>query len=159
MKNELESSVYFIYAEEVKRMKIGLSNHPERYVEQLQTGSPVELRLVAVCPGDIRNEMEFYSQYEAYRRHGEWFDLPQSEVDAIITQYGYTPPPIPDRPDSLGKSLNALAPLRVGGIAQAILDNKDNPVEVERIAKELLDLEPHLLEMLIEEGEEAPALA
>lgn len=54
--------------------------------------------------------------------------------------------------------LNALAPLRIGGLAQALLDNKDNPTEVERIARELLDLEPHILELLIAEGEKSPGL-
>jgi hypothetical protein len=54
--------------------------------------------------------------------------------------------------------LNALAPLRVGGLARSLLENKDNPAEVERIAQELLALEPHLLEMLIAEGEKMPAL-
>jgi len=54
--------------------------------------------------------------------------------------------------------LNALAPLRIGGLARALLENKDNPVEVERLAKELLDLEPHILELLVIEGEKTPAL-
>jgi len=31
-------------------------------------------------------------------------------------------------------------------------------MEVERIAQELLDLEPHLLELLVAEGERAPVL-
>lgn len=54
--------------------------------------------------------------------------------------------------------LNALAPLRVGGLARALLESKNNPTEVERIANELLALEPHLLELLIVEGEKTPAL-
>jgi len=54
--------------------------------------------------------------------------------------------------------LNALAPLRVGGLAKSLLENKENPREVERIARELLDLEPHLLELLVAEGERAPEL-
>jgi hypothetical protein len=48
--------------------------------------------------------------------------------------------------------------MRVGGLARALLEDKNNPAEVERIARELLDLEPHLLELLIAEGEKAPAL-
>jgi hypothetical protein len=52
----------------------------------------------------------------------------------------------------------ALAPLRVGGLARLLLENKNNPAEVERIAKELLALEPRLIELLIAEGEKAPAL-
>jgi hypothetical protein len=53
---------------------------------------------------------------------------------------------------------HALAPLKVGGLARSLLESKENPAEVERIANELLALEPHLLEMLIAEGEKAPAL-
>ena len=52
----------------------------------------------------------------------------------------------------------ALALLRVGGLAPSLLENKNNPAEVERIANELLALEPHLLEMLIAKGEKTPAL-
>jgi hypothetical protein len=54
--------------------------------------------------------------------------------------------------------IGALAPLRVGGPARSLLENKNNPAEVERVANELLALEPHLIEMLIAEGEKAPAL-
>jgi len=39
-----------------------------------------------------------------------------------------------------------------------LLENKDNPAEVERLANELLNLEPHILELLIAEGEKAPVL-
>jgi hypothetical protein len=53
---------------------------------------------------------------------------------------------------------HAIALLRVGGLARSLLENKDNPAEVERIAQELLALEPHLIELLIAEGEKAPAL-
>lgn len=52
--------------------------------------------------------------------------------------------------------LNALAPLRVPGIAQALLDHKDNPIEVEKLARELMDLSRHLIELLIAEGEKSP---
>ena len=54
--------------------------------------------------------------------------------------------------------LNALAPLRVGGLAKALLENAEDPAEVRRIAGELLDLEPHLLELLVAEGDRAPEL-
>ena len=61
-------------------------------------------------------------------------------------------------PSSPQFELNALAPLRVGGLARSLLENKKNPAEVERIANELLTLEPHLIELLIAEGEKAPSL-
>ena len=47
------------------------------------------------------------------------------------------------KPSSPQFELNALALLRVGGLARALLENKDNPAEVERIANDLLALEPH----------------
>lgn len=62
-------------------------------------------------------------------------------------------------PSSQQFELNALAPLRVPGIAQALLDHKDNPVEVQKLAAELMDLSRHLIELLVAEGEKAPALA
>jgi hypothetical protein len=54
--------------------------------------------------------------------------------------------------------LNALAPLRVGGLTRSLLENENNPAERERIANESLALEPHLIELLIAEGEKALAL-
>ena len=39
-----------------------------------------------------------------------------------------------------------------------LFENKNNPTEVERIANKLLALKPHLFELLIAEGEKAPAL-
>lgn len=54
--------------------------------------------------------------------------------------------------------LNALAPLRIGGLAQSLLEHKNNPKEVERIARELLALEPDILALLVNEAEKTPAL-
>ncbi len=62
------------------------------------------------------------------------------------------------KPSLPQSELNALAPLRVPGIAQALLDHKDNPAEIEKLARELMDLSHHLIELLIAEGEKAPAL-
>ena len=62
------------------------------------------------------------------------------------------------KPSPRQSELNALAPLRVPGIAQALLDNKNNPAEVEKLARELLDLSHHLIELLIAEAEITPAL-
>lgn len=55
--------------------------------------------------------------------------------------------------------LNALAPLRVPGLAHALIENKHNPDEVEKLALELLSLSDDLIELLIAEGEKTPALA
>ena len=53
---------------------------------------------------------------------------------------------------------NALAALRVGGLAQTIIDQKDDPAAVESNAREILNLVPEILDLLIEEGEKAPPI-
>lgn len=52
--------------------------------------------------------------------------------------------------------LNALAPLRVGAIAHRIFESAEDPAKVRELAQELIDLEPHILTMLIDRGEALP---
>lgn len=52
--------------------------------------------------------------------------------------------------------LNALAPLRLPGLAQALRDNCNDPAEVLRIADEIDGLVPHIFELLLIEGEKTP---
>lgn len=52
--------------------------------------------------------------------------------------------------------LNALAPLRIRGIAEALLQNRNDPDEVERLANELLTLEPDIFALLIDASERLP---
>lgn len=54
--------------------------------------------------------------------------------------------------------LNALAPMRVGGLAHAIIDHAEDPAKVRELAQEIVDLEPDLLAMLIERAEATPEL-
>lgn len=54
--------------------------------------------------------------------------------------------------------LNALAPLRLPGLVEGLRENADNPIQVHRIANEIEDLIPHILELLIVEGEKTAAL-
>jgi hypothetical protein len=54
--------------------------------------------------------------------------------------------------------LNALAPLRIRGLAMQLIENKSDPARVEKLANDLLELEPHLLALLIEESEKTPEL-
>lgn len=54
--------------------------------------------------------------------------------------------------------LNALAPLRVEGLAQLILDHAEDPAKVREYAHELLSLGPDLLAMLVAQAEGLPEL-
>lgn len=71
----------------------------------MQIGSPVRLKLLAVCPGNGELEHELHTRFAASRVHGEWFDL-TPELDALIrdtrAQYGACdavtgPPEVRDR--------------------------------------------------------------
>lgn len=62
-------AVYFIGNDDF--VKIGQSQDPERRLKDLQTGSPVILRLLAV---DEHGVEEIYHRHcESYHMHGEWF--------------------------------------------------------------------------------------
>lgn len=56
--------------------------------------------------------------------------------------------------------LNALAPLRVGGLARGILEaaKAGDLAKVKELAQGLIDLEPDILAMLIERAEGTPEL-
>ncbi len=50
--------------------------------------------------------------------------------------------------------LNALAPLRIAGLARKIIKaNAGQNAEIDRLANELLDLQPHIIEMLCSEAD------
>ncbi len=69
-------TIYFIEAEGLDRVKIGLcTGDPSFRVSNLQTGSPVRLRLLAQSKGDSRAERALHKQFESLRIHGEWFHL------------------------------------------------------------------------------------
>lgn len=49
--------------------------------------------------------------------------------------------------------LNALAPLRIRGIAEQIRENVDDRAAVLALVDQLLELEPHIIMLLIETGD------
>ena len=66
-------SVYFIEAAN-GLIKIGRSTDPLRRLRGLQTGSPVQLRMVLVLTGlGVADEMALHDRFAEYRSHGEWF--------------------------------------------------------------------------------------
>lgn len=68
--------IYFIQAEIVGRIKIGVSTEESlnRRVESLSTASPVRLRLLATQPGNRRCEQRLHAKFASLRVHGEWFE-------------------------------------------------------------------------------------
>lgn len=65
--------VYFIQGVDGGRVKIGWAKRPASRLRELQTGSPVALRIVAVMPGSREDERTHHRRFERHRCYGEWF--------------------------------------------------------------------------------------
>jgi hypothetical protein len=63
--------VYFVAG--ARSVKIGHSVFPEARLQQLQTGSPVALRLLGTVPGGVAEERALHERFASLRTHGEWF--------------------------------------------------------------------------------------
>lgn len=70
------SFVYFIEAVGLGRVKIGKAVDPDNRICQLQTGSPVPLRLLGKTPGGHPLERKLHEEFHGARIDGgEWFHL------------------------------------------------------------------------------------
>lgn len=98
-------TIYFVLAEEVNRVKIGYADDAKKRLRELQIGSPVLLKLMAVFKGKtIEDEAFLHTVFDDYRVHGEWFEFSQeirnylnrtlssSDEDAIRYEEGYIAP-------------------------------------------------------------------
>jgi hypothetical protein len=83
--------VYFIEAfgeHELKRIKIGSSQHPKERLAELQVGSPVKLKLMGVVKCQSNNharqvEKLAHKIFHAQRRRGEWFRLSRKHIEQM----------------------------------------------------------------------------
>ena len=65
--------VYVIEAVDTGLVKIGVSDSPEKRINDLQTASPNELRLLGYCLGSYAIEQALHLVLHEYRVRGEWF--------------------------------------------------------------------------------------
>ncbi len=77
--------IYFIEAIGVGNIKIGFTDHDDAVVRmaQLQTGSPVPLRLLGTIPGSLEDEKDLHRSFASARVTGEWF-RPVPELVALV---------------------------------------------------------------------------
>ncbi len=68
-----ESHTYLVAAEGSHLVKIGIAKDPMRRLRELQTGQPMELRLLWSVAGAYEHDLHVH--FAAYRVRGEWFDL------------------------------------------------------------------------------------
>jgi hypothetical protein len=75
--------VYFVYAEALGLMKIGVSANIKRRLRQIQTTCPARLTVFQVCEGCAGVEHEFHLAFAHLRSHGEWFFATQEMLDRL----------------------------------------------------------------------------
>jgi hypothetical protein len=70
--------IYLIQSLENGYYKIGVSKHPAKRVEQLQTGNSSELKLIEIFQSEQAYKIEKILQNRLlpFRKIGEWFDIP-----------------------------------------------------------------------------------
>jgi len=74
---------YLIQSVKGGPVKIGKSLDPEKRLASMQTGSPVELQLLAVIPRDV--ERELHDRFSHAHSHGEWF-APTEDLVAFVDE-------------------------------------------------------------------------
>jgi len=63
--------IYFISTGEF--VKIGIANNPKQRLRDLQTASPVKLKIIYTIPGTENLEKILHNIFDEYRECGEWF--------------------------------------------------------------------------------------
>ena len=69
-----DKTVYFLYCEELNRIKIGITSDLDQRINQIQSCCPSKLELIATfwnCTSEC--EKRFHSKFEEDRLNGEWF--------------------------------------------------------------------------------------
>lgn len=80
--------VYAIQGAALAPVKIGTSRNPLKRLQQLQTGTPDDLNLLHVIPGDQQTERELHVWFAEWQHRDEWFcgdniDLMLEMLDAL----------------------------------------------------------------------------
>lgn len=77
--------VGFVYVmESAGYYKIGFSVAPRKRRSTVQGSCPTSVRLVGVIEGSPATEAEWHHALRHKRVHGEWFDLTEAEVAAVL---------------------------------------------------------------------------
>lgn len=81
----IDSMVYVLATRDLKFVKIGSTVSPKMRFNNIQTGCPFELFLwIGVKTSRLREiESELHSRFAEWRTRGEWFCLPDDQLDAL----------------------------------------------------------------------------
>ena len=77
--------VYAIRNNHTGRIKLGISENPERRLKELQIGNDCELELLAYreAANRFKDEKAIHNKHQHLRVRGEWFDTPVAVADEI----------------------------------------------------------------------------
>lgn len=80
--------IYLIKSLEDGYYKIGVSKHPQKRVQELNTGNSSELRLIHSYKSEHANIVEkaLHRRFEYLRKEGEWFDLSLKEEISFLNE-------------------------------------------------------------------------
>ena len=69
--------LYLIQSSEEGYYKIGISKHPNKRINELNTGNSSPLKLIETYKSEYAHTIEKILQrkYSYYKKNGEWFDL------------------------------------------------------------------------------------
>jgi hypothetical protein len=79
--------VYLVRASKTSFYKIGCSKKPYQRLQSLQTGSPLEIKIIErIFSFDCQGlEKDLHDYYSAYWLRGEWFDFPEEVVREFVS--------------------------------------------------------------------------
>jgi hypothetical protein len=77
-----DERVYFIGPDHGP-VKIGLTTNVSQRLDHLQTGSPYELKVLAVVPAGRSLERAYHDSFDRHRLRGEWFERAPDILDEI----------------------------------------------------------------------------
>lgn len=68
-------------------VKIGVVENDDdvdKRIGNLQVSSPFPVDLLGIFPGDETVERQLHDKYQGYRLRGEWFNIPEHELDKLL---------------------------------------------------------------------------
>lgn len=77
--------IYFIVDRAGGKIKIGISNDPDKRLAALQTANGNRLEMIHTVQGDVALEQSFHKKFEHLHMSGEWFVVGR-EIQSFIEQ-------------------------------------------------------------------------
>ena len=83
----MKKYIYLIQALETGYYKIGISKHPSKRIQELNTGNSSELKLINTYQTDNYSKVEtaLHNQYSHLKKGGEWFSLSLEDEQSFIS--------------------------------------------------------------------------